>query len=67
MEQRKLPHLTAAEQDHLDRAHAHLARTDLLADKPPRGINRELLYEGRFAARGVVEMAQQLSLERSSR
>ena len=62
-----LPHLSATEQEHYQRAQRFLERTDLIADKPGRGVNQETLYEGRYAARGVVLMAERLSQGRASR
>lgn len=65
--QPRLEHLSKDENEHLERARRLLERTDLIADKPGRGVNHETLYEGRYAARGVILLAQALNHARRPR
>ena len=62
-------HLTDIERDHYERAELYLNATEYLAalGAPGFGDAPHLLYEGRYAARGVLALAATVNMLRAGR
>lgn len=65
MSEGSLSHLTATEREQARRAGVFLERTQLTADLGGQGLaEASVLFEGRFAARSVLELAHALNAAR---
>ena len=64
-----LPHLTVPEMEHVGRADTFLKATEYLAalGAPGFGDAPHMLYDARYCARGVLEMAATVNMLRAGR